>query len=58
MQRHKKVMRTIIEVEHEFESKNEKAAASDFAENRVAGKDQSEAVLQSGTESDDNDVLS
>ena len=45
MQRHGKVMRTIIEVEHESEFKNEKATAGDFAENRIAGKDQSETVL-------------
>lgn len=58
MQRHVKVMRTIIEVEHEFESKNEKAAAGDFAKNRITSKDQPETVLQSRTESDDNDILS
>ena len=45
MQRNRKVMRTIIEVEHEPESKNEKAAAGDFAENRITGKDQPETVL-------------
>ena len=58
MQRNKKVMRTIIEVEHEFESKNEKAAAGDFAKNRITGKDQPKTVLQSRTESDDNVILS
>jgi hypothetical protein len=51
-------MRTIIEVEHESEFKNEKAAAGDFVENQITGKDQPETVLQSRTESDDNNILS
>ena len=51
-------MRTIIEVEHKLEFENEKATAGDFAKNRIAGKDQPEAVLQSRTESDDNSILS